>query len=86
MTNDQAQAIAAAVLYAMQQGCFFPPMTDDQAQAIAAAVLYAMQQGCFFPVPEPRPPYSIERLRQWGALRHLHDVVAEATRAHEERS
>jgi hypothetical protein len=44
------------------------------------AVLYAMRQGCFFPVPEPKPPYSVKQLRQWGAMRNLHDAVAKLDR------
>ena len=40
------------------------------------AVQYALMQGCFFPVPEVKPPYRVQDLRKWGAMRHLHDVIA----------
>ena len=51
-------------------------MTDAQCRAIAEAVVYAMRAGCFFPVPDPPQDASVQRLIQWGAMRHLHDVVA----------
>ena len=48
-------------------------MTD-----IEAAVLYALKSGCFFPVPEPKPTDSVRTWIQWGAMRNLHDVIAES--------
>ena len=52
-------------------------MTKTEAErAIVDAVLYAMRSGCFFPVPEPKPPYTTQKLVRWGAMRHLHDVIA----------
>lgn len=53
-------------------------MTNEQAHAIADAVLYALRCGCFFPVPEPRSGATVDDLTRWGAMRHLHDVVAAA--------
>ncbi len=41
------------------------------------AVIYALKSGCFFPVPEPQPPYSVEQLVKWGAMRNLHSAIAE---------
>ena len=55
-------------------------MTPQSEKRIVDAVLYALRSGCFFPVPEPKPGASVQALIQWGAMRHLHDVIAEATR------
>jgi hypothetical protein len=55
-------------------------MTNAQAHAIAEATLYALRCGCFFPVPDPKPPVTTEHLIQWGAMRHLHTVIAENLR------
>jgi hypothetical protein len=56
-------------------------MSDEQAQAIAAATMYALRCGCFFPVVFPPPGRTTDDLTRWGALRHLHDVIAKgATR------
>jgi hypothetical protein len=52
----------------------------EKERAVVDAVLYAMRCGCFFPVPEPQPPYSVEKLKQWGAMRNLHTKVAELSR------
>jgi hypothetical protein len=41
------------------------------------AVLYALREGCFFPVPEPKPSDSTQAWIQWGAMRYLHDAIAE---------
>jgi hypothetical protein len=45
------------------------------------AVLYALQMGCFFPVPFPKRGrkghYSTKALIKWGAMRNLHDAMAE---------
>jgi len=43
---------------------------------VVAAVRYAMRSGCFFPVREPTPTASTRAWIQWGAMRHLHEVVA----------
>lgn len=51
--------------------------TPEQAARVTEAVLYAMRCGCFFPVPNPEPPYSVEQLSRWGAMRNLHSAVAE---------
>jgi hypothetical protein len=47
------------------------------------AVFYALRAGCFFPVPEPRPGATVRELIQWGAMRHLHDAIAEFDREKE---
>jgi hypothetical protein len=31
-------------------------------------------------VPDPKPPVTTEHLIQWGAMRHLHTVIAENLR------
>jgi hypothetical protein len=41
------------------------------------AVLYALKVGCFYPVPEPRASDSALAWVKWGAMRHLHDAIAE---------
>ena len=52
-------------------------MSNEDAQKIAGAVLYALKCGCVFPVPLPTGrAMTVEHLTKWGALRHLHDVVA----------
>lgn len=51
---------------------------DDE--RIVEAVLYALRCGCFFPVLEPTPPYRLDDLTKWGAMRNLHTAIAEATR------
>ena len=56
------------------------PPQKEREKAVVDAVLYAMRSGCFFPVPKPKPPYHLKDLIQWGAMRHLHDTVAELTR------
>ncbi len=43
---------------------------------IEHAVLYALKSGCFSPVPEPKPTAPVREWIQWGAMRHLHDVIA----------
>ena len=50
-------------------------------EKVVMAVLYAMRNGCFFPVCEPRPKASANAWIRWGAMRNLHDAVAELTRA-----
>jgi hypothetical protein len=58
-------------------------MTEDSTQAqeaVVKAVLYAMRCGCLFPVRVPRRGASVHALVRWGAMRHLHDVVAELKR------
>ena len=45
-------------------------------QEVVDAVLYAMRCGCFFPVPEPPRGADVDTWIKWGAMRHLHDVVA----------
>ncbi len=50
-------------------------------QKLNEAVLYALRSGCFFPVPEPKPGATVEELVRWGAMRHLHDAIAEFYRA-----
>lgn len=52
-----------------------------QEHKVVMAVLYAMCNGCFFPVCEPRPKASANAWIRWGAMRNLHDAVAELTRA-----
>lgn len=51
----------------------------------ADAVLYAMRCGCFFP---HRPPSgrrcTVPALIKWGAMGHLHNVVATACRERED--
>ena len=42
-----------------------------------AAILYALREGCFFPVKVPRVGASTQELIQWGAMRHLHDAIAD---------
>jgi hypothetical protein len=54
--------------------------TDARAvaqQRLNDAVLYALKEGCFFPVPEPRRGASVRELIQWGAMRNLHDAIAD---------
>lgn len=51
-----------------------------RAQRVVDAVLYALRVGCFFPVPDPKPGASVQELIQWGAMRHLHDAIAELSR------
>ena len=60
-------------------------MSESARDAVVNAVLYAMRCGCFFPVPEPTPPYTVEQLTQWGAMRHLHDAVAALQREPDRR-
>ena len=55
-------------------------MTDPQ-KALNDAVVYALKSGCFFPVPEPKPPYTVESLVKWGALRNLHTAIRHADEA-----
>jgi hypothetical protein len=38
--------------------------------------MYALRCGCFFPVPMPTPKDSVQAWVRWGAMRHLHDVIA----------
>jgi hypothetical protein len=54
---------------------------DERQRELNAAVLYALKSGCFFPVPEPKPPYRVPNLIQWGAMRHLHTAIANFYRA-----
>jgi hypothetical protein len=49
-------------------------------QEIVAAVLYAVRCGCFFPVLDPQPGWSVQRLTRWGAMRNLHQAIAEHER------
>jgi hypothetical protein len=50
------------------------------------AVLYALQEGCFFPVSAPRGKrITVKNLKKWGALRFLHNAIAEFYRASEGR-
>lgn len=51
-----------------------------QEQQVIDAVLYALREGCFFPVPEPKPTAPISKWIQWGAMRHLHDAIADLTK------
>src|ERR1051325_3808084 len=44
------------------------------------AVMYALREGCFSPVPEPRKGATTEELIKWGAMRSLHDAIAEFNR------
>ena len=55
-------------------------MTLQQEHKIVEAVFYALHSGCFFPVPEPKKWATVKDWIRWGALRHLHDVIAETTR------
>lgn len=41
------------------------------------AVLYALRAGCFCPVPEPSREAPAQAWIQWGAMRNLHDAMAE---------
>ena len=50
-------------------------------QAIVRAVLYAMRSGCLMSVPPPKPPYRRRDLIRWGAMRNLHQQVADYTKA-----
>lgn len=50
-------------------------MSDKQAE-LNNAIMYALRSGCFFPVPMPTPPYRIEDLVKWGAMRNLHGAIA----------
>ena len=43
---------------------------------LTSAVFYALRNGCFFPVRRPKRGASVQALIRWGALRHLHDVIA----------
>ena len=60
---------------------------QEQAERNAAqerlnnAVMYALREGCFSPVPEPRKGATTEELIKWGAMRSLHDAIAEFNRA-----
>ena len=58
-----------------------PLTVTRRERAVIDAALYAMRVGCLFPVPQPQPPFSVEELIQWGAMRHLHTTVAELTRS-----
>lgn len=49
-------------------------------QKLIDAVFYALREGCFFPVPEPQQGATVQDLVQWGAMRHLHDAIAEYSR------
>jgi len=42
------------------------------------AVLYALREGCFFPVREPtgKAFTSVKAWKRWGAMRYLHDAIA----------
>lgn len=53
------------------------PTPQEKQDALNAAILYALRCGCFFPVPVPQPPYRTDDLVKWGALRNLHDAIAE---------
>lgn len=48
----------------------------DPQEHLNKAVLYALREGCFFPVPEPRPGASTREWIQWGAMRNLHNAIA----------
>lgn len=50
-------------------------------QKLNDAVMYALREGCFFPVPEPQRGATTKELIQWGAMRNLHDAIAEFNRA-----
>lgn len=52
-----------------------------QSQELIDAVFYALRAGCFFPVPLPRKDATVQELIQWGAMRHLHDAIAEYYRS-----
>jgi hypothetical protein len=41
------------------------------------AVLYALRAGCFFPVPEPATGATVQELTRWGAMRNLHEAIAD---------
>ena len=49
----------------------------SQQDILNAAIFYALRAGCFFPVPQPRVGASVQELIQWGAMRHLHDAIAD---------
>lgn len=56
---------------------------SQQERAVVDAVLYAMRTGALFPVKFParvRGHYRTADLIKWGAMRYLHDAVAELSR------
>lgn len=53
----------------------------DAQTKLNRAVMYALKEGCFFPVPEPPKGATTRELIQWGAMRNLHDAIAEFNRA-----
>jgi len=55
-------------------------MNSQQEHEIVEAVFCALRSGCFFPVPEPAQGAATGDWIRWGALRHLHDVIADATK------
>lgn len=62
-----------------------PRLSNADAHAIADAVLYAMRCGCFFPHRSPRGRRcTVPALIKWGAMGHLHNVVATACRERED--
>ena len=55
--------------------------THTPQQELNDAVFYALRKGCFFPVPMPKPGSPTQDYVQWGAMRHLHDAIANFARA-----
>lgn len=55
-------------------------MTAAEQNRLNLAVRYALRVGCFHPVPEPPPGASTEAWVRWGAMRALHEAMAEAFR------
>ncbi len=45
-------------------------------EKLRAAVLYAFKEGCFHPVPQPPAGSETQAYVRWGAMRHLHAVIA----------
>jgi hypothetical protein len=50
---------------------------SEAEREVVNAVLYAMREGCFFPVPEPQASAPMREWIQWGAMRNLHNKVAQ---------
>lgn len=57
------------------------PTNRSPQQKLNDAVMYALKEGCFFPVPEPPEGAAVQELVQWGAMRNLHDAIAEFSAA-----
>jgi hypothetical protein len=61
-------------------------MNQTAQERLNEALLYALREGCFHPVPRPPADAPIAAWIQWGAMRNLHEAMAEFYRPRRKRA